>query len=320
MPTGRLPAYAVVTPVRDEAEHFAKTADSLVAQRHRPAEWIIVDDGSTDGTRAVAEKYAAEHDWISVVDSPRAGGRARGAPIVRAFAHGRSMLRRDHEFVVKLDGDLFFASHYFAWVAETFSRDDRAGIVGGVAMIHVGGRWRPDGDDGNHVNGVAKAYRVSCLDEIGGLRASMGWDGIDEYSARARGWHVHVLTELSILHYKRRGSKQPWYRARWEEGRGNHYMGYGTTFLLVRALFRMAVDPPPVLGGLVLAAGFFAARIRGAPQVDDDDAVALLRAEQRTRLRGLARRRGGVGAAPLPDGGPAFWATADGEPRAVDKP
>ena len=45
-----------------------------------------------------------------------------------------------------------------------------------------------------------KAYRRACLDEIGGLQASMGWDGIDEYSARARGWTSHPLTELVVLH------------------------------------------------------------------------------------------------------------------------
>ena len=86
-----------------------------------------------------------------------------------------------------------------------------------------------------NVNGVAKAYRVACLEEIGGLRPSMGWDGIDEYGARAHGWHVRVLTELTLLHYRPRGSKQNPLKARWEEGRGNAYMGYLPSWLLVRA-------------------------------------------------------------------------------------
>jgi biofilm PGA synthesis N-glycosyltransferase PgaC len=308
----RLPTYAVISPVRDEAVDLGRTAACLLSQFHRPAQWVIVDDGSTDDTRAIAESLATDHEWISVLDSGAAHRRSRGGAIVRAFDVGVAELRARPEITVKLDGDVFLSPQYFAWVAETFARDPRAGIVGGVVLIHDGSRWRPDGDGTHHVNGVAKAYRTACLEEIGGLRPAMGWDGIDEYAAVARGWHVAVLTELSVLHYRRRGSKMPWYRARWEEGRGNHYMGYGAGFLLVRALFRMIVEDPPVAGGLMLAAGFFHARLTRAPQVDDPGAMAMLRREQRARLRPW-RRRGPTDVVfnPLAGDGPAFWAPPD---------
>jgi poly-beta-1,6-N-acetyl-D-glucosamine synthase len=279
----------------------------MVAQTHRPTQWVIVDDGSTDDTAAIAASYAAAHDWIQVVPGGGHGERARGAPIVRAFKRGLSELRERPDITVKLDGDLFFASHYFHWVAQTFARDPRAGVVGGVSHIYNGSRWVPDVKVTQHVNGVAKAYRTSCLEEIGGLPESMGWDGIDEYSARARGWKVYVLTELTILHYRLRGSKQPWYRARWEEGRGNHYMGYVPAFLALRAGYRMVVERPPVLGGLALAAGFAYHRLTGAPQVEDTAAMELLREEQRARLRGLLAGRASMSAPAPPGGGPALW-------------
>ena len=307
---GRLPSYAVVSPVRDEAEYLSATAECLIAQTHRPGQWVIVDDGSTDRTPEIARSYAAAHSWIRVVNGGGEHVRARGAPIVRAFKRGVAALDSRADVTVKLDGDLFFASHYFEWVAETFARDPSAGVVGGVALIFDGTRWIPDGKGTHHVNGVAKAYRTSCLEDIGGLPESMGWDGIDEYSARARNWNVHVLTELEILHYKVRGSKQPWYRARWEEGRGNHYMGYVPAFFAVRAAYRMVVERPPVLGGLVLGAGFAYSRLTRQPLYADPAAIALLRAEQRDRLRRLARGRTAIPLPPLPDGGPAFWAAA----------
>ena len=305
----RLPSYSVVSPVRDEAQHLPRTAIAMLAQTHRPLEWIIVDDGSTDGTRAIAEGYASDHDWIRVISARRRHGRARGAPIVEAFEDGRAMLREWPDVIVKLDGDLFFPSHYFAWVGATFARDPRAGVVGGVVWIHDGERWRLDGRAPRNVNGVAKAYSTDCLDDIGGLRRSMGWDGIDEYAARARGWNVHVLDELSILHYKPRGSKQPWHRARWEEGLGNHYMGYDFRFLLLRAGYRMLVERPRVLGGVVLGAGFAYASLRSLPQVDDAAAIRELRTEQRARMRHLLTGKPDATARPatLPGGGPGFW-------------
>jgi poly-beta-1,6-N-acetyl-D-glucosamine synthase len=311
---GTLPTYAVVTPVRDEADHFARTAESIVSQTHRPQQWVVVDDGSTDGTREAAERYAAAHAWIDVISAEGAHERARGAPIVRAFQRGCDALREQPEVVVKLDGDLFLPPHYFEWVAETFARDPRAGIVGGVALIPEDGRWVPERGNVLNVNGVAKAYRVACLDEIGGLRPSMGWDGIDEYGARAHGWHIRVLTELTMLHYRPRGSKQNPLKARWEEGRGNAYMGYLPSWLLIRAAYRSLVEKPFIVGGLVLLAGYVWARVRRLPQIDDPAARQELRAEQRARLGGLFRGRGTPALEQPNGGGPAYWATGVRKP------
>jgi biofilm PGA synthesis N-glycosyltransferase PgaC len=304
-----LPSYSVISPVRDEANYLDVTAASLVSQTHRPLRWVIVDDGSIDETRAIAERWAAEHPWITVISSDRRHERARGAPIVAAFKRGLCELEQRPEVVVKLDGDLFLPAHYFEWVTAVFDRDPRAGVVGGTVWMPENGRWRLDyGKTSHNVHGVAKAYRYDCLDEIGGLQESMGWDGIDEYAARARDWHVHALGELSILHYKPRGSKQRPLRARWEEGRGNAFMGYRWQFMLLRAAYRGAVERPRLLGGLALFAAYADARLRRLPQVPDPDAIAELRREQAQRMRSLLRLRHDVEpAAPLPDGGPAYW-------------
>jgi biofilm PGA synthesis N-glycosyltransferase PgaC len=300
-------SYAVISPVRDEARHLPRLADSLAAQELLPERWVIVDDGSTDGTRELALDLAARHDWIEAIDSGAQHERGRGGPIVRAFNTGLERLPRLPEFVVKLDGDLHLPAHYFAWVDETFRRDSRAGIVGGTVLVHDGGRWRLDTVSEHNVHGVAKAYRTRCLRDIGGLPESMGWDGIDEYAARARGWHARVLSELTILHYDKRGAKQRWWRARFEEGLGAHYMGYRPDFLALRVTYRMGVEHPPVVGGLALGAGYLWAGLRRRAQMPDRSARAELRAEQRTRLRSLLRGR-----RYRPDGvtedGPAFWA------------
>ena len=59
--TGALPRVAVIIPARDEAEGIGACIGSLVAQDYGgPFSIILVDDGSTDGTAAIARKAAAD--------------------------------------------------------------------------------------------------------------------------------------------------------------------------------------------------------------------------------------------------------------------
>jgi glycosyltransferase involved in cell wall biosynthesis len=300
-------SYAVISPVRDEARFLPLTARSLIDQSIRPRAWVIVDDGSRDDTGQIADRLAREHDWISAVHRPRRVTRERGGPIVRAFEDGLTRLDQRDDVIVKLDGDLQLSAHYFEWVLSAFAHDPRAGIVGGTVYIHDGRAWIPDAVGRRTVHGAIKAYRRACLDAIGGLHASMGWDGIDEYAARSRGWRVLPLTELTALHYKPRGSKQRWPRARWEEGRGMRYMGYSWRGVAVRTAYRCANERPPLLAGFLLAAGFGWSTLARMPRCPDEQAISFLRAEQRQRFWQLLR---GHDLEPdrLADGGPAFRA------------
>ena len=283
------------------------TARSLLSQTVRPHAWVIVDDGSADDTAVIADRLAAEHSWISVIRRARRTTRERGGPIVRAFAAGMAELDARDDVIVKLDGDLQLPAHYFEWVLSVFAREPSAGIVGGTVFIRDGGRWTPDAVGRQTVHGAIKAYRRDCFDDIGGLRESMGWDGIDEYAARSRGWQVFPLSELMVLHYKPRGSKQRWVRARWEEGRGARFMGYGWQGILVRTVYRSLKERPTIFAGLVLAAGYLWSTLTRAPRCDDARAIGLMRAEQAERLTMLMTGRGDLQPARLALGGPAMW-------------
>lgn len=300
--------YVVVSPVRDEGRFLPQTAAGLVAQTRPPRQWVIVNDGSADDTGRVADALAAGHPWVSVIHRPRVSDRARGAPVVGAFHEGLRTLDDGWDVVVKLDGDLGLPSHYFEWVMAVFERLPRAGLVGGVLDVFDGSAWVPDNVGRTTVHGAVKAYRREAFADIGGLSPSMGWDGIDEFALRSRGWGVHPISELRVLHYKQRGSSQRWWRARVEEGRGMHFMGYGVAGVVLRVGYRVLTERPPMLGGLAIAAGLLEARVRGRPVTEDALASAALRAEHRRRLLRLLTGRRDLGPVPLPGGGPAWWA------------
>ena len=47
--------YVIVTPVRDEEKHIEATIDAVAGQTIRPAEWVIVNDGSSDRTGDIVD-------------------------------------------------------------------------------------------------------------------------------------------------------------------------------------------------------------------------------------------------------------------------
>src|SRR5689334_18736403 len=68
---------SIIIPVFNRAAMLREAVESALAQTHRPIEILIVDDGSTDDTPAVADQLAREYaDVIRVFHQPNGGAGA----------------------------------------------------------------------------------------------------------------------------------------------------------------------------------------------------------------------------------------------------
>lgn len=91
------PRVSCILPVFNAERFVAAAVESVLAQTHRPFEVIAVDDGSTDGSRAVLDTFG---DRVVRVDQPNAGeAAARNAGFRAATGH----------FVAFLDADDLWA-------------------------------------------------------------------------------------------------------------------------------------------------------------------------------------------------------------------
>src|SRR5881397_3520186 len=111
-----LPKYVLITPARNEAQFIELTIKSVIAQTVLPLKWVIVNDGSTDGTDEIVKKYAASLPWIELVRMPERRER-HFAGKVHAFNAGYAKVRDlDYGVIGNLDGDVSFDEDYFEFL------------------------------------------------------------------------------------------------------------------------------------------------------------------------------------------------------------
>ena len=91
-----MPKISVVVPVYNVEEYLDECLTSLERQTVRDLEILIVDDGSTDGSAAIAQRHAAADERIRIVTRPNGGlGAARNTGIEEATGEYLAFLDSD---------------------------------------------------------------------------------------------------------------------------------------------------------------------------------------------------------------------------------
>ena len=289
--------YCLITPCRDEERFARRTLDSVASQSVLPALWILVDDGSKDGTPAILASYAARFPWIRVVRREDRGDRKLGGGVIDAFYAGYETIDpSDYDYVCKLDLDLELPPRYFETLMQRMEANPRIGACSGKAYFLPGGADAPPsrfpladpsplvsekiGDD--HALGMAKFYRTACFRQIGGFVRELMWDGIDSHRCRQLGWIATSWDdpELRFVHLRPMGtSHRNWWTGRVRHGFGQYYMGTSPAWMLASAVYRMT-RPPVVVGGIAMLWGYFGSLARRAPRYGGEEFRAFLRVYQ----------------------------------------
>ncbi len=285
-----LPVYVLVTPARNEAQFIELTLKSVVAQTVQPLKWIIVSDGSTDGTDDIVKKYAAQHDWIELLREPERGER-NFAGKAAAFNAGCSRLvGLDYQVIGNLDADISFDEDYFAFLMRKFDENPKLG-VGGTPYAEKG-KTGSRSIDLNHVSGACQLFRRECFEAIGGYPSvkSGGIDLISVFSARAAGWQTRTFPEKVCQHHRKMGSAHLTGLAeRWHRGRMDYLLGSHPAWELFRSLYQMR-NKPPVIGGTLILFAYLWQWMRGAERTMPPRLILLRQHDQMYRLKSILWR------------------------------
>ena len=289
-----LPAYALVTPARNEVQFIGLTLQSVVAQTIRPVKWVIVSDGSTDGTDDLVRWYAARNPWIELVRMPERRER-HFAGKVHAFNAGYAAVGGlPFEVIASLDADVSFGPDYFEFLLHQLTGNPELGLVGTPFLDGALQSYDYRFVSIEHVSGACQVFRRECFEQIGGYVPVKG-GGIDHIAvitARMKGWKTRTFVERHCLHHRAIGTaeRSP-LMARFRTGAQDYALGSHPLWHLSRTAYQMT-KKPYILGGLALGMGYFQAMLRRSKRAVSAELMKFRRREQIQRLNNFFKGSG----------------------------
>lgn len=278
-------SYVLITPARNEAAFIEETIKSVVAQTLRPLKWVIVSDGSTDGTDDIVRRHAVEHGWIELVRTPDRQER-HFAGKVHAFNAGHARVKDlEYDVIGSLDADISFDEGYFAFLLDRFADNPKLG-VGGTPFSEEGATYDYRFTSTEHVSGACQLFRRECFEAIGGY-VPMKVGGIDlvaVLTARMKGWQTRTFTEkICVHHRKTQSGKHSSLKRIFRSGWHDYLMGGNPLWQFFRSMYQMSKSPL-VVGGCALLAGYLWALVTRAERPVSRELVKFRSKEQMRRL------------------------------------
>lgn len=279
--------YVLITPARNEEANLDRTARSVIAQTHRPIRWLIVNDGSTDGTGAIIDRYTKQYPWIQRLDMPVHRQRSFSEK-ARCFNKGyESLSGLTFDVIGNLDADLSFEPDYLEFLIEKFREIPDLGVAGTVFRENGYDSGVDSFEGENHVAGGCQLFRRECLEQVGGYvpNPAGGVDWIAVTTARMKGWRTRSFREKFFFHHRSLGTaERSGLSALFSYGEKDYYLGNAPLWELFRICYR-TIKRPLVVGSAAVASGYLWAAVRRIPRPASPELVRFHRREQMEKLR-----------------------------------
>jgi hypothetical protein len=289
--------YVILTACKNEEQYIGKYAEAIASQTHPPSIWVVMDDGSTDGTVKILNSYQGRCPALQVIELGPRRERSFGAKY-RALQTGYARIKdQSFDFVSIVDADIEVeGTDYYRRLLGEFERNPRLGVGGGVICERKNGVFqeRPTNVLWS-VAGGEQTFRRECWDVLGGYQPLPhgGSDCMAALRARKLGWETRSFRHLHALHYRPTSTANGALRGLYRQGMLDASVGGSLTYMVFKGLRRLTV-PPLVVGACALMAGFAAYRLQRRPCLVEPEVAEFLRREQLDRIRArIARRSNG---------------------------
>jgi cellulose synthase/poly-beta-1,6-N-acetylglucosamine synthase-like glycosyltransferase len=195
------PPVAVVIPAYNESAVLEAAVRSALEGDYPSLRVVVVDDGSTDDTWAIAERLAADPRVVAVAQRPNQG---------KPAALDAGIAAVDAELIVTVDADTVLARDAVRRLVAPFLHDDRLGAVAGnvkvgnrttvlavfqsleyVTGLNLGRRAQHRLRCITTVPGAAGAWRRAAIEAVGGVPGDTRIEDTDlTIAVQKAGWRV----------------------------------------------------------------------------------------------------------------------------------
>ena len=197
---------SVVIPCFNYGHHLSEAVETVLAQTLRAFEIIIVDDGSTDDSAAVAQRLIDAHPEASIrlISQPNSGspGHSRNVGIAAARAG----------YIVCLDADDMLALDYLERCAAALDSHPEAAIAYGALQCFGDDttltdprEWDTRAELDCNFLTVASMFRREAWEQVGGIDTQIGYEDWDFWvGCIEQGW-VGVKAPGALWYYRVHG-------------------------------------------------------------------------------------------------------------------
>lgn len=230
---GDRPVVTVVVPMLDELGSIDKCLDGFAQQTYGTdlLDVVVVDGGSTDGSREWVDEYALDHPWVRVVENPKRKAAsafncgvdaARGEVLMLFSSHGEPMEDYVEQSVAVLTetGVAGVGGRYLHLGVDPTSNAIGLAMVSpfGMASPHRTVTARVEVDTISH-----PAYVTEAMRDIGPFDETLERNSDYEFNHRMREAGYTLVVDPAVCSiYHPRGSlkalgRQFWWYGRWKE-------------------------------------------------------------------------------------------------------
>lgn len=265
----------MITPAKNEEKDLQNTADSVIKQTLKPNLWIIVDDGSTDGTTKIIEILMNQYDWIKTIRlplGPRDITFHYSYVCKKGFDYAIEYCDKNdikYEFIELLDADTILSDTYFENLLSEFEKDKRLGIASGAIYYNFNEKLQRLKKNEKLPHGTGRVWRKDCFFETEGYFVEPAPDSISNVKAMLRGWNTRRFKCIVMIQKRWTSSAEGLWKGYKINGKMAHYLNKHPFLIFLNSIYFITQKPYYI--GIAFIYGYLISFFRKEKQIVDEE-------------------------------------------------